>query len=317
MGPTLEVTLQQFFAPGEYADPLFNETALKDTSLWENDTTYADNNSYFHRSSSEESGRLTSPPSSAGSGAFEECRTKGPHLRPPPGLEGVALHMSDAASMAASAEDGESVLAADRAVAPESASKKALAARSVVAAGGGLGGLTTAMIRPVPGKLSQMRLAALLESTGFSNQFDFVYIPLNGRRKSNREVAFINFKLPEIADRFYYLFNGRHLPVQGGDEQPVGPVTIVPADVQGLEANITKHVASCDKRSGCPLFVPSRAVVEVKPHTPTTFSERKPAPLPRIARPQVARFCAYCGKHKVSLAHKFCPYCGSRCPVEK
>jgi len=94
---------------------------------------------------------------------------------------------------------------------------------------------TTVMIRHIPLQLTQRQLVRDISALGFAKHFDFVYIPLDSRRRANRGIAFVNFVSPFVARRFAEIAVGRLL---GGSEQTV---EIVPADVQGFGANVERH----------------------------------------------------------------------------
>lgn len=86
-----------------------------------------------------------------------------------------------------------------------------LLAREVAAAGGGLSGMTTVMIRHVPVKYMQQKLMRELNSVGFLGKYDFFYLPMESQVHANRGFAFANFISVEAADEFYKHFHGNRL----------------------------------------------------------------------------------------------------------
>lgn len=96
------------------------------------------------------------------------------------------------------------------------------------------GKITTLMMRNVPCRFSQDDMMVLLDSEGFMNTYDFVYLPSNS--SSNLGYGFINFPDPEDAARCQKLFTGYKFP--GTQSIKVCEVHI--AHIQGLENNI-KH----------------------------------------------------------------------------
>ncbi|CAJ1368930.1 unnamed protein product, partial [Effrenium voratum] len=84
-----------------------------------------------------------------------------------------------------------------------------LAAREAAAAGKGLSGLTTVMIRNVPSRYTQQKLMREINSLGFLGQYDFFYLPVQPHGRGNRGFAFVNFICPEAAERFYMALHGR------------------------------------------------------------------------------------------------------------
>ncbi|CAK0798216.1 unnamed protein product [Prorocentrum cordatum] len=147
-------------------------------------------------------------------------------------------------------------------------------------------------------------------------------MPMDARRKTNRGVAFVNLISPEVADKFFHVFNGLELPVPGGCEKPL---VIAAAEVQGFAENAAKHAdGAADKRAaGSPLFLrpaPQRPPARAPPAPPALALPlagavaARPAEEPSRAAPQHAesRFCGYCGQGRRTMDHAFCPFCGGR-----
>eukprot|EP00440_Ansanella_granifera_P053304 gb/GFBE01057783.1/.p1 GENE.gb/GFBE01057783.1/~~gb/GFBE01057783.1/.p1 ORF type:complete len:488 (+),score=74.19 gb/GFBE01057783.1/:1-1464(+) len=131
-----------------------------------------------------------------------------------------------------------------------------LAVRERALNGGGLSGNTTVMMQHVPLRYTQRRLVDEIRHK-FAGRFDFFYLPMDPRANSNRGFAFINFVSPEDAERFYKTYHTKRLKNhQGSDE----PVLVVPADIQGFEANAERFIATkvtrrARARKGNPLFL--------------------------------------------------------------
>jgi hypothetical protein len=116
---------------------------------------------------------------------------------------------------------------------------KLQAMRDVAAAGGGLSGCTTIMIRHIPCKYSQRKLMREINSAGFLGRYDFFYLPLDPRSHANRGFAFLNFVNDEVAAEFYRQYHGQRLKHFNTGKV----VAVMPADLQGFTQNAT-HYAS-------------------------------------------------------------------------
>lgn len=72
--------------------------------------------------------------------------------------------------------------------------------------------VTTLMIRNIPSKLTQDDLVGALESLGFGNRFDLLYVAWSGvpwkPANGNKGYAFVNFPNPLDAAHFSAVFNG-------------------------------------------------------------------------------------------------------------
>ncbi|CAJ1435311.1 unnamed protein product [Effrenium voratum] len=215
-----------------------------------------------------------------------------------------------------------------------------LAAREAAAAGKGLSGLTTVMIRNVPSRYTQQKLMREINSLGFLGQYDFFYLPVQPHGRGNRGFAFVNFICPEAAERFYMALHGRMFR-----HCAEAPAAVMPADLQGFEVNAEHYANMRHSRSarrplqaGRALFfrplpqhlldiVGSAAKVvdcagpELECVAPDVNSILPIGLQPPVAHRQmvgsaqakdacqVQRFCTYCGCAKPP-AHTFCTYCG-------
>jgi len=67
---------------------------------------------------------------------------------------------------------------------------------------------TTVMMKNIPNKYTQDSVMDLIHRKGFKASYDFLYLPIDFRSKSNMGYAFINFSTPEDAQRFVASFTG-------------------------------------------------------------------------------------------------------------
>lgn len=96
------------------------------------------------------------------------------------------------------------------------------------------GPATTAMLRNIPNRLSQNSLLDEIDAEGFSGLYDFFYLPMDVRNKTNVGYAFINFLDPANMTRFSEHFEGYRFKKQNSQKI----ATVNPAHVQGLSRNI-------------------------------------------------------------------------------
>jgi len=122
------------------------------------------------------------------------------------------------------------------------------AAREKAAAGGGLSGCTTAMIRHIPSGYTQRKLMREIDRAGFVGRHDFFYLPMDARSSMNRGFAFVNFTSEAAAAEFYNKFHGTQLKHIKSDKA----IMVLPADIQGLEANVIRHLAAGDTQKRKP-----------------------------------------------------------------
>jgi hypothetical protein len=92
---------------------------------------------------------------------------------------------------------------------------------------------TTVLIRNIP---PRSKVEDLLRAFPPDGSYDMFYLPflLKARRTSN--FVTINFISPDLAADFYQRFSGQHLP--HSDRSCKDPLLIMPAHIQGLEANL-------------------------------------------------------------------------------
>ncbi|CAE8714520.1 unnamed protein product [Polarella glacialis] len=94
--------------------------------------------------------------------------------------------------------------------------------------------VTTMMLRNIPNKYTQNSLLQEINDLGFSGTFDFFYLPMDVHNRSNVGYAFINFLLPEDAERFRQAFSEHHF--QRFQSRKISSVCT--AHVQGLDENM-------------------------------------------------------------------------------
>jgi hypothetical protein len=100
------------------------------------------------------------------------------------------------------------------------------------------GPVTTLMICNIPCRITQQQLVDVINGMGFSELYDFLYLPTGGRSStvgsSNLGYGFINFTDPSNADPFTQAFAGYQF--EGTSSTKV--CTVRPAHMQGLESNV-------------------------------------------------------------------------------
>lgn len=111
--------------------------------------------------------------------------------------------------------------------------------------------ILTVMMRNLPNKYTQKMLMDEVEKAGFSDTFDFFYLPIDPETRANRGYAFVNFKENEVADRFKLHFDGTSL--SGFNSSKI--INVTPAALQGFEANY-KHYALSRVSRGDPTWRP-------------------------------------------------------------
>lgn len=100
--------------------------------------------------------------------------------------------------------------------------------------------VTTLMIRHLPRKYMPSHLMWELDHAGFTDQYDYLYIPAGSRRHQNRGYAFINFRNQLMGERFQHVFHGGFFMLFSSAR----PLEIVPAYIQGLADNFQHQMAA-------------------------------------------------------------------------
>lgn len=90
------------------------------------------------------------------------------------------------------------------------------------------------MLRNIPNKYTQVSLLEEIDSEGFTDEYDFFYLPMDMHNKTNVGYAFVNFLDSGDLDRFCRHFEGYRFKQMVS--QKIASVS--PAHVQGLEKNI-------------------------------------------------------------------------------
>mmetsp|Transcript_46082 Transcript_46082/g.107749 ORF Transcript_46082/g.107749 Transcript_46082/m.107749 type:complete len:293 (-) Transcript_46082:63-941(-) len=93
---------------------------------------------------------------------------------------------------------------------------------------------TTAMLRNIPSKFTQGSLLEEIDDEGFAGLYDFFYLPMDVRNKTNVGYAFVNFLQPDDMTRFSKHFEGYKF--KNNNSQKIA--TVSPAHVQGLKRNV-------------------------------------------------------------------------------
>jgi hypothetical protein len=94
---------------------------------------------------------------------------------------------------------------------------------------------TTVMIQGVPRSYMERDLLHILAGLIGPASFDFFYMPWNFQRNTNNGCAFVNFTSPENAQKCMAVLDGCTFQC---DSKIVKPCTVVPANLQGLVANM-------------------------------------------------------------------------------
>lgn len=219
-------------------------------------------------------------------------------------------------------------------------------AREIAAAGGGLSGHTTIMIRHIPSKYTQSKLMNEINGVGFDGTYDFFYLPIDTRNHGNRGFGFVNFLSAVLAEEFYRKYHGQKLK----HFEATTPIAVMPADVQGFEESAERFFASGHLRKkkshSEPVFLkplPAHLREEgrrkgrngrdsqgaahkekQKPSATQPIVHHVPLQMEATGMPPTMcgplglhnptippRFCQTCGNMRVA-GHAFCPYCGDR-----
>eukprot|EP00928_Gymnodinium_smaydae_P026030 TRINITY_DN20550_c0_g1_i1.p1 TRINITY_DN20550_c0_g1~~TRINITY_DN20550_c0_g1_i1.p1 ORF type:complete len:207 (+),score=34.96 TRINITY_DN20550_c0_g1_i1:44-664(+) len=93
--------------------------------------------------------------------------------------------------------------------------------------------VTTYMLRHVPCKVTSHAMRVELKKRGFEGTYDFMYFPTR-RNTSGVGYGFVNFVNAEHAAKFKDVFEGYAFPGTNSRKR----CCVVPAEVQGLEANV-------------------------------------------------------------------------------
>lgn len=200
--------------------------------------------------------------------------------------------------------------------------------------------VTTIMMRNLPNKYTQRMLLMEVNHAGFFGSFDFFYLPIDTETGANRGYAFLNFLDPALAWTFRMMYEGRKMSRFNSSKI----ITIVPATLQGFEANYMHYAFARVSRGDLtarPLFLrdtkasllgtqeapgpcraggrsgedawyaPLPAYEEANPMWSESDSSgtSQDAEVPLGTAGYVPKFCSQCGG-RIQLIFAFCPSCG-------
>jgi hypothetical protein len=114
--------------------------------------------------------------------------------------------------------------------------------------------VSTLMLRNLPRIISQDVLARVITRMGFADKIDFLYVPSEFGTKRALGLAFANFSCPAEAVKFTKAWSRQRPLVTGlkGDRL----VRILPASIQGYDANVEKWAKTAKQRIRNPLHRP-------------------------------------------------------------
>eukprot|EP00392_Amoebophrya_sp_AT5.2_P008584 g8612.t1 len=102
--------------------------------------------------------------------------------------------------------------------------------------------ITTLMVRNIPNRYNQTQFVQELDSIGFRNQYDFVYLPVDRSTESSVGYAFVNFRQPADAVRALQVFGEYRFQRYRNVSSKVGTVSV--AHIQGMENNVRHYKKS-------------------------------------------------------------------------
>lgn len=190
--------------------------------------------------------------------------------------------------------------------------------------GSNLNGRTTVMMRNIPCKYTPHKVMKEINHAGFLGRYDFFYLPMDPRSRSNRGFSFINLDCAAAAEDFFQIFDGKKLRGHNSDKV----IAVLPAEMQGFERN-AYHFASQlkvrRKRNGetGPLFfrlLPPALEEGMNPHADVEFPSLLESESYRTTRKEQYHeedrqagppSCGVC-KQKLPPHHVFCTLCGGR-----
>lgn len=98
---------------------------------------------------------------------------------------------------------------------------------------------TTAMLRNIPNRYTQTTLLQVVDAAGFSEAYDFFYLPMDTQNRTNVGYCFINFTNPAGLQKFISTFAGYSF----NDHSSSKIARVSPAHIQGFIENI-RHFAN-------------------------------------------------------------------------
>jgi len=115
--------------------------------------------------------------------------------------------------------------------------------------------ITTFMVQNLPRQCPPAVVAAELDRSGFAGGFDFVYVPTMFKPGRHNCYAFVNFISAEVAMKFQHEWKRSWRFLMMGRR---AKVNVVPARIQGLQANVAKWGEHAVVRVKNPDFRPLR-----------------------------------------------------------
>jgi len=100
--------------------------------------------------------------------------------------------------------------------------------------------ITTLMIRNVPNICTTMFLMEALDSLGFQNKYDFIYLPMDNGSLRSIGYAFVNFMLPEVAQSCMDKLRNTDVLCQRCTQYKK-LAWVTPAHLQGLRENLEHY----------------------------------------------------------------------------
>lgn len=97
--------------------------------------------------------------------------------------------------------------------------------------------ITTVMLRNIPYQCKRDALRKRIEQKGFAGLFDFLYLPFDHKSGRSKGYAFINFRTPEVCQRFYRAFNGVEVKLTLPGSRSRKTCEVHPAKIQGTRLN--------------------------------------------------------------------------------
>jgi hypothetical protein len=145
---------------------------------------------------------------------------------------------------------------------------------------------------------------------GFKDKYDFLYLPTDARKHTNRGFAFINMVSMEDAEEFYKTFHGRYLRQFSAEKT----IVVLPADLQGFEENALQYAVVSAPRGRHrgqtkPVFLrplPRHIVVKLDANIPPAPSRTQPIakPTASTAFPRSPEPSIQCSHHNTQEAAK-------------
>jgi len=128
-------------------------------------------------------------------GTYANCWSTVKIVQPPPGCWSGMTDITKSAS----SSDARTNSAKIKALANETACATCEIAEEL---------RTTVMLRPLPRSLTRDGLVELLDTEGYSGEFDFVYLPIDFASETSLCYAFVNMTTPAAARSLWAKFNG-------------------------------------------------------------------------------------------------------------